>query len=261
MSKAQQKRLKRRLLFCGLALVLSVAAAILLVVTANAQRTRLKAESEAAASAAQAAAESDAAAKAASDAAAQAAVESAARAEEEARQKRAEQVAAASNAHDTTRYGDKLGRIWVEGTNVDCDLYLGDDEAEFSRGAGCHAEDGCVLPGENGTVFIGAHTGTYFSDLGSCEIGAIIHLETSWGNFAYKITDMQVILETDIDKVRWGATEPSCILYTCYPFGILTHTTQRYAVYADPVQADEYGVVPGAGRPGTEEENSSSSEG
>ena len=54
---------------------------------------------------------------------------------------------------------------------------------------------------------------------------------------------MQVILETDIDKVRWGAEEPSCILYTCYPFGILTHTTQRYAVYADPVETDEYGVV------------------
>ena len=182
MSKAQQTRLKRRLLLCGLALVVSVAAAILLVVSANAKRARLQAESEAAA-------------------------------------------------------------IWVEGTNVDCALYLGDSETQFSRGAGCHAEDGCVLPGENGTVFIGAHTGTYFSDLGSCEIGAIIHLETTWGDFAYKITDMQVILETDIDKVRWGAEEPSCILYTCYPFGILTHTTQRYAVYADPVETDEYGVV------------------
>ena len=30
------------------------------------------------------------------------------------------------------------------------------------------------------------------------------------------------------------------VLYTCYPFGILTHTPQRYAVYADPVNADEY---------------------
>ena len=65
MSKAQQTRLKRRLLLCGLALVVSVAAAILLVVSANAKRARLQAESEAAASAAQAAAESEAAAKAA----------------------------------------------------------------------------------------------------------------------------------------------------------------------------------------------------
>ena len=240
MSNAQQRQLKRRLLVCGLALAVSVTAAILLVVSANAQRAHQQAESEAAASAAQAAAESEAAAQAARDAAAQAA------AEEEAQQQRADQVAAATAAHEAAQYGDKLGRIWVEGTNVDCGLYLGDDEAEFSRGAGCRAESDCVLPGENGTVFIGAHTGTYFADLGSCEIGAIIHLDTDWGDFAYQITDMQVILETDIDKVRWGATEPSCILYTCYPFGILTHTTQRYAVYAAPVYADEYGVIPDA---------------
>ena len=238
MSKAQQRRLKRRLLVCGLALAVSVAAAILLVVSANAQRAHQQAERDVAASAAQAAAESEAAA--------QAAAEEAARAEEEAQQQRADQVAAATAAHEAAKYGDKLGRIWVEGTNVDCGLYLGDDEAEFSRGAGCRAESDCVLPGENGTVFIGAHTGTYFADLGSCQIGAIIHLDTDWGDFAYQITDMQVILETDIDKVRWGASEPSCILYTCYPFGILTHTTQRYAVYAAPVNADEYGVIPDA---------------
>lgn len=245
MSKAQQRRLKRRLLVCGLALAVSVAAAILLVVSANAQRAHQQAEREAAASAAQAAAESEAAA--------QAAAEEAARAEEEAQQQRADQVAAATAAHEAAQYGDKLGRIWVEGTNVDCGLYLGDDEAEFSRGAGCRAESDCVLPGENGTVFIGAHTGTYFADLGSCQIGAIIHLDTDWGDFAYQITDMQVILETDIDKVRWGATEPSCILYTCYPFGILTHTTQRYAVYAAPVNTDEYGVIPDAASDNTAE--------
>ena len=238
MSKAQQRRLKRRLLVCGLALAVSVAAAILLVVSANAQRAHQQAERDVAASAAQAAAESEAAA--------QAAAEEAARAEEEAQQQRADQVAAATAAHEAAQYGDKLGRIWVEGTNVDCGLYHGDDEAEISRGAGCRAESDCVLPGENGTVFIGAHTGTYFADLGSCQIGAIIHLDTDWGDFAYQITDMQVILETDIDKVRWGASEPSCILYTCYPFGILTHTTQRYAVYAAPVNADEYGVIPDA---------------
>ena len=238
MSKAQQRRLKRRLLVCGLALAVSVAAAILLVVSANAQRAHQQAERDVAASAAQAAAESEAAA--------QAAAEEAARAEEEAQQQRADQVAAATAAHEAAQYGDKLGRIWVEGTNVDCGLYLGDDEAEFSRGAGCRAQSDCVLPGENGTVFIGAHTGTYFADLGSCQIGAIIHLDTDWGDFAYQITDMQVILETDIDKVRWGASEHSCILYTCYPFGILTHTTQRYAVYAAPVNADEYGVIPDA---------------
>ena len=157
---------------------------------------------------------------------------------------RAEQIAAALDARDRIQYGDKLGRIWIEGTDVDCDLYWGDSETQFSRGAGCRSESDCVLPGENGTVFIGGHTGSYFSDLGSTELGAIIHLETDWGDFTYKVTEMKVIQETDVDKVRLGATEPSAVLYTCYPFGILTHTPQRYAVYADPVNADEYGVIP-----------------
>ena len=132
----------------------------------------------------------------------------------------------------------------AEGTQINCDLYWGDSNAQFDAGAGCHAEDGCVLPGENGTVFVGAHTGTFFADLGSAEVGGHIYLDTDWGEFVYEITETQVIYETDIDKVRWGAEEPSCILYTCYPFGILTHTDRRYAVYADPVETDEYGVVP-----------------
>lgn len=157
---------------------------------------------------------------------------------------RRQQVEAAAEAHDAVKYGDRLGTVRVEGTQIDCDLYWGDGNAQFDAGAGCHASDGCVLPGENGTVFVGGHTGTYFADLGSAEVGDRIYLDTDWGNFVYEITEMQVIYETDIDKVRWGAKEPSCILYTCYPFGILTHTDRRYAVYADPVEADADGVIP-----------------
>ena len=75
--------------------------------------------------------------------------------------KRAEQVTAAQAEHDSVQYGDKLGRIWVEGTNVDCALYWGDSEGQFGRGAGCRAESDCVLPGENGTVFIGGRSYGY----------------------------------------------------------------------------------------------------
>ena len=232
------RRLVIRLVLCALALAVSIGIAAALIITKNQQK------------AAEAAAASEAAARAAEEEAARAASEAAAQAAQEAENerlaaaKRAEQIAAAQDARDRIQYGDKLGRIWIEGTNVDCDLYWGDSETQFSRGAGCRSESDCVLPGENGTVFIGGHIGSYFSDLGSTELGAIIHLETDWGDFTYKVTEMKVIQETDVDKVRLGATEPSAVLYTCYPFGILTHTPQRYAVYADPVNADEYGVIP-----------------
>lgn len=140
--------------------------------------------------------------------------------------------------------GARIGRIRVEGTALDCGLFWGDTEGILNSGGGCANYEGCVLPGENGTVFIGGHTGSFFSDLKSAEVGSIIHLETPWGDFRYKISETRVINETDIDACHWGETKPLCILYTCYPFGILQHTPYRYLTYAEPVAADEQGVLP-----------------
>ena len=131
-------RLTRCLALCALALAVCIGIGAALVLSKNQQR-----EAEAAAAAASQAAVSEAAAKAAEEEAARAASEAASAAEAErlaaeaAAAKRQEQVDAAQAAHDTVAYGDKLGRIWVEGTKVDCALYWGDSESQFSRGAGC----------------------------------------------------------------------------------------------------------------------------
>lgn len=213
-------------------------------VEAAAQAAQAQAEAEAARKAAEEAAREAAAQKAAADAAA------AKKAAQE--QAEAEAKAKASDTKENIRYGDVIGTVWVEGTEVNCDLYWGDTSSIFHAGAGISADNGCVLPGENGTCFVGGHTDTYFVDLKSAELGAIIHLDTIYGNFEYKITDSKVIYDTDIEACNWGATEPTCILYTCYPFGIQTPTNQRYLVYADPVKTDENGVVPST-LPGLEE--------
>ena len=178
------------------------------------------------------------------EAAAEQAAREAAEAEEAAKAELAAKQAAAAAAKETVREGDCIGTVWVEGTEVNCGLYWGDEGNQFRVGAGCQAGNGCVLPGENGTVFVGAHTDTFFVDLKSAQIGSIIHLDTLWGNFEYQITETKVIYDTQVEECRWGDTAPSCILYTCYPFGIQTPTNQRYLVYADPVQTDENGVVP-----------------
>lgn len=203
---------------------------------AQAEAIRLAQEQ---AAAAQAAAEQ--AQKQAEEAAAQAAAEKAAR--EEAERQQAVQ-AAADATQAAIEVGDRIGTVWVEGTDLNCDLYWGDGSAIFRKGAGCSAENDCVLPGENGTVFVGGHTDSWFVDLKSAEIGAIIHLDTIYGNFEYQITEDRIIYDTEVDQCRWGDTAPSCILYTCYPFGIQVPTNQRYLVYADPVQSDANGVVP-----------------
>ena len=250
MSQVRKRAVKRVVICLVVLLAVCAGAGIFIKMRADQkERQRLAqqaAEQAAAAEAARQQAEAEAAAKAAAE------EEKARQQAEEAEQRRAEAEQAAAEAKDGIEYGDCIGTVWVEGTEVNCDLYWGDTTSIFRAGAGCSADNGCVLPGENGTVFVGAHTDTYFNKLFDAEVGALIHLDTIYGDFVYQITDFEVIGDTEVDKCRWGATEPSCILYTCYPQGIQTPTRYRYLAYADPVETDENGVVPSS-LPGIEE--------
>ncbi|MDD4850402.1 MAG: class D sortase [Gemmiger sp.] len=233
-----KKRYRLPVILLVLALVLLLAGGTYHYTVSRARAEQQAAEraaaSEAALEAERQAAEQAAAEKAATEkAAAEKAAEEAKQAEAEALA--AKQAAEAQATREQVQYGDCIGKVWVEGTEVNCDLYWGDSSSIFHAGAGCSADNGCVKPGEAGTVFVGGHTDTYFVDLKSVEVGDIIHLDTTWGDYQYKVTELKKISETDTDQCRWGADEPSCILYTCYPFGIQTPTIYRWLVYADPV--------------------------
>lgn len=124
---------------------------------------------------------------------------------------------------------DYVGRLTIEGTAVDCGVYYGDSETQFSKGAGVSM--GSCIPGEGSTVMIGAHTGTYFRDLESVEEGADITIVTDYGEYHYTVARCAVVEETDTTAYDLDAPAENIILFTCYPFGILTRTTQRYLVY------------------------------
>lgn len=126
---------------------------------------------------------------------------------------------------------DYVGRLTIEGTAVDCEVYYGDSETQFSKGAGVSM--GSCIPGEGSTVMIGAHTGTYFRDLESVEEGADITIVTDYGEYHYTVARCAVVEETDTTAYDLDAPAENIILFTCYPFGILTRTTQRYLVYGD----------------------------
>lgn len=129
--------------------------------------------------------------------------------------------------------GDLLGHLTVSGTTVDCDVYYGDSESEFKKGAGTYK--GAHIPGEGGTILMGAHTNTYFRDFESAQIGADVTFTTDYGEYHYTITDMKVASDTDTTAYDLDADEENLIMYTCYPFGTLTYTDQRYFIYCDYV--------------------------
>ena len=68
-----------------------------------------------------------------------------------------------------------------------------------------------------------------FSEL---QIGDEIKVTTTYGEYNYKIYDMQLIKETDLDKVPIQRDEEILMVYTCYPFNNVGYATQRYVVYA-----------------------------
>lgn len=125
--------------------------------------------------------------------------------------------------------GKAYGTLKISGTSVDCALYYGDDDPELNAGAGTYPET--CIPGEDGTILVAGHTGTYFRDFGSIEVGADIEIETYYGTYHYEVTGMQPALATDTAAYDLTATPENIILYTCYPLGQVAPTDWRYFVY------------------------------
>ncbi|WP_367926065.1 class D sortase [uncultured Ruthenibacterium sp.] len=130
--------------------------------------------------------------------------------------------------------GELYGTLNIEGTAVECNLYYGDSEAELHAGAGTYT-DGSI-PGQSGATLIGGHTGTFFRDLESVQLGSEVVIETRYGEYHYEVTEMEVVRadEFGMDDLQ-AAPDRSVLLYTCYPFGQLTLTPYRYMVCAEYV--------------------------
>lgn len=133
--------------------------------------------------------------------------------------------------------GDELGQITIPGTNVDCKMYWGDSTTQLNKGAGTYT-GGC-MPGQGGTIISGAHTNTYFRDFENVKLGDEIIIKTYYGEYHYEVVDMKVANANDTSTYDLNAKEENLILYTCYPFGTLQHTDQRYFIYGKYISGPE----------------------
>lgn len=129
--------------------------------------------------------------------------------------------------------GEALGSIQIDGTSVNCTLYFGDGSRELHAGAGIWT--GGKIPGQNGTVLVAGHTNSFFRDLESVTEGADILVQTRYGEYHYRVTGMQVAQADDTTAYDLESETENMILYTCYPFGQVTVTPERYFVYAEYV--------------------------
>ena len=132
--------------------------------------------------------------------------------------------------------GDQYGQITIEGTSVDAPLYYGDSTRELNRGVATYADTvGAGIPGENMTVLLAGHNNTFFNGLQDVQEGSLIHIDTHYGSYVYRVTGMKLADYQDTTTYDVTRTDENLILYTCYPFDAFGFTPERYFVYAEYV--------------------------
>lgn len=143
--------------------------------------------------------------------------------------------AAAASNFVFPKYGDCFGQLIYEDCAINCKLFFGDDQNALKNGAGMY--NGSFIPGYGGTTLVAGHNHTFFNGLQSAEKGQEITIKTSYGNYKFKVTGVEVKKFNDNTAYNLSVRDKCrLILYTCYPFDELGLTSKRFFVYADMVE-------------------------
>lgn len=129
-------------------------------------------------------------------------------------------------------YGTQYGTIEIEKINITLPIYYGDTLEILKKGVG-HSS-GSYFPGEGGSIiYMGHNSKKMFRRFSELQKGNDIKITTSYGEYVYKIYDMQLIKEDEVDKLPVQRDKEILMVYTCYPFNNIGYATQRYVVYAE----------------------------
>ncbi len=132
-------------------------------------------------------------------------------------------------------YGTRYGNIKIESLDINLPLYYGDKLAYLKYGVG--QSSGAYFPGEGGSIICMGHNNkTFLYDLPKIEDGAIIEINTTYGDFKYKVFKTKVINMYDLDELYIQKDEEILMLYTCYPVNTLGEKKDRFVVYAKRVE-------------------------
>ena len=128
-------------------------------------------------------------------------------------------------------YGTQYATIEIPRIGANLAVYFGDTLEILKKGVG-HSS-GSYFPGEGGSiVYMGHNSKKVFRRFSELQIGDSIKVTTTYGEFNYKIYDMQLIKETELEKVPIQREEEILMVYTCYPFNNIGYADHRFVVYA-----------------------------
>ena len=131
-------------------------------------------------------------------------------------------------------YGTRYGNIKIESLDINLPLYYGDKLSYLRYGVG--QSSGAYFPGEGGSIICMGHNNkNYLYDLPKIKNNSIIEINTSYGNFKYKVYNTEIVNMYNVDKLKVQNEEEILMLYTCYPVNTLGDKKDRFVVFAKRV--------------------------
>jgi sortase A len=125
--------------------------------------------------------------------------------------------------------GDTIAKLEIP--RLDAELYVveGDGPHELRRGPGHLA--GTALPGAAGNCVIAGHRDTHFRVLKDIREGDDIVLQTSTGQYLYRVKHMRVVSPDNTSALQ-PTSSAELNLITCYPFYYVGSAPKRFVVEA-----------------------------
>lgn len=125
------------------------------------------------------------------------------------------------------KQGALMGIVQIPALSLKAPLVQGTNDNVLSVAVG-HLPVS-AMPGELGTAVVAAHNATWFHHINRLSKGDLIHLETAYGSFAFRVTGTAIAPQ---NSSLAEAPYPELVLETCYPLNALYLTPYRYLVYA-----------------------------
>ncbi len=136
----------------------------------------------------------------------------------------------------TPSFAQQYAMLSCEAVNMNVPVYWGSSDELLKNGA-CQMTSSAVI-GAPGNTVIDAHVNTFFADLDKLKEGDTVKLNTSYGEFVYRVKTQAVFEKTDKKYVSQDKTD-KLTLYTCVR-QILGSSSQRLAVICEPVEKNFY---------------------
>ena len=132
--------------------------------------------------------------------------------------------------------GEQFGSLVIPKLGLKLPLIEGTGKREWAKGIGHYRNS--VLPGEKDTSVLAGHRETSLKRAGEIKKGDLLRVDTHEGEFIYAVTKMWIVDENNREVIV-STQRPIIRLVTCYPFDMLSTSTERYIIEAELVDSKQ----------------------